>query len=71
MDYNIFLFSQLFLNHVENNNTIYQDLEYDLIYPEIIICYEDYKSSSYFLLLKSEYDCIVEYLNSEVDIVPH
>ena len=71
MDYNIFLFSQLFLNHVENNDTIYQYLEYDLIYPEIIISYEVYKSSFYFLLLKSEYDCIVDYLNNEVDILPH
>ncbi len=67
MNYEDFLFSQLFMNHVENNKTKYQELEYDLIYPIMLKHQEDYKSSTYFLGMKSEYDCIVEYLQNEID----
>jgi hypothetical protein len=36
MIYEDFLFSQLFMNYIENNKTKYQELEYDLIFPEIL-----------------------------------
>ena len=36
MTYEDFLFSQLFMNHIENNETEYQELEYDLIFPEVL-----------------------------------
>jgi len=66
MTYEDFLFSQLFMNHIENNETKYQELEYDLIFPEVLKHNESYKSSTYFLGMKSEYECIVEYLINEI-----
>ena len=69
MEYYEFLFSQLFMNYIENNDTIYQHLEYDLIFEEILICYEDYQSSVYYLGFKSEYGCITDYLNNEIQLI--
>jgi hypothetical protein len=67
MEYRIFLFSQLFMKHVENNETEYQELEYDLIYPEVLKHYDTYCSSSYYLdEILPEYDCIVNYLQNEI-----
>ncbi len=69
MKYNEFLFSQLFMHYVENNETIYQHLEYDLIFKEILINYDYYKSSIYYLSFKSEYECIKDYLNNEIELI--
>jgi len=66
MNYESFLFSQLFINYIENNETEYQELQYDLIYPEVLKHNESYKSSTYFLGMRSEYECILEYLSNEV-----
>ena len=66
MNYESFLFSQLFMNYIENNETEYQELQYDLIYPEVLKHNESYKSSTYFLGMRSEYECILEYLSNEV-----
>ena len=66
MKYEDFLFSQLFMNYIENNETEYQELEYDIIFPEVLKHYEEYKASIYFLGAKSEYECILEYFSNEV-----
>ena len=67
MTYRQFLFSQLFVVHIENNETQYQEFEYDIIYPEVVKHYEKYKTSKYFFLYtQSEYECIEEYLANEV-----
>ena len=66
MNYDEFLFSQLFMNHVENNETEYQDLAYDLIYPDVLKHRESFLKSNYNVDIKSEYDCIVEYLKNEI-----
>ena len=71
MDYNTFLFTQLFMSHVENNNTTYVYLEYDLIYPEILIRYEHYQQSLYYLAYKTDYQCILDYLNNEIELNTH
>jgi hypothetical protein len=66
MTYEDFLFSQLFMNHVENNETQYQELEYDLIFPEVLKHQNLFLKSNYNLDVCSEYDCIVNYLLNEV-----
>jgi len=66
MIYQDFLFSQLFMNYIENTDTKYQELEYDIIFPEMLKHQELYKASECALGLQSEYECIVEYLVNEV-----
>jgi hypothetical protein len=66
MSYEQFLFSQLFMNHIENNKTDYQDLAYDLIYHEVLNHRELFLKSNYNTDMQSEYDCIVNYLINEV-----
>jgi hypothetical protein len=66
MNYNDFLFSQLFMNHIENNETQYQELEYDLIFPEVLKHKKLFLKSNYNVDVRSEYDCIVDYLLNEV-----
>jgi len=55
------------MEHVENSNTKYNQLEYDLIFPHMIEHNELFKTSLYYLEMKSEYDCILDYLNNEVN----
>lgn len=62
MNYSEFLFSQLFMHHVENNETEYQDLEYDLIFPEMLKHHALFLESHFNVRFKSEYECIVDYL---------
>ena len=62
MEYQDFLFSQLFMDHVQNNKTQYDELEYDLIYPEVTKHRDLFLKSEYNTDTKSEYDCIVDYL---------
>jgi len=66
MTYENFLFSQLFMNHTENNKTDYQNLAYDLIYPEVLNHRELFLKSNYNTDINSEYDCIINYLTNEV-----
>ena len=66
MTYEIFLFSQLFMKHVENNDTQYQDLAYDLIYDEVLKHRELFLKSNYNVDVRSEYDCIEDYLSNEI-----
>ena len=62
MKYPEFLFSQLFMHHVENNETEYQELEYDLMFPEVLKHNALFLESHFNVPFKSEYDCIVDYL---------
>jgi hypothetical protein len=66
MNYEDFLFSQLFMNHVENNDTQYQELAYDMIFPEVLKHQKLFLKSSYNVDNHSEYDCIIDYLLNEV-----
>jgi len=66
MNYEDFLFSQLFMNYVENNETQYQDLAYDLIFPEVLKHQKLFLKSNYNVDVRSEYDCVVDYLHNEV-----
>jgi hypothetical protein len=66
MNYQDFLFSQLFMNHVENYETQYQELEYDLIFPEVLKHQNIFLKSNYNVDVRSEYDCMVDYLLNEV-----
>ena len=66
MNYESFLFSQLFMNHIENNETEYQEVEYDLIFPEVLKHQNLFLESSFNVDARSEYDCIVDYLLNEV-----
>ena len=66
MTYEDFLFSQLFMNHIENNETEYQELEYDLIFPELLKHKNLFLKSNFNVDVRSEYDCIIDYLRSEV-----
>ena len=67
MTYEDFLFSQLFMNYVENNNTTYKDLEYDLIFHEVLYHKDMFNKSDYISNVeKSYYDCILDYLNDNI-----
>ena len=67
MNYDDFLFSQLFMNHIENNETQYKELEYDLIFPEMLRHKDLFLKSSLNVDVKSEYDCITDYLTQEIN----
>ena len=58
--YSIFLMSQLAVAHGE----IDKDLEYDLMWAEAQTLLERFESSKYNTDLKSEIDCMTDYLNS-------
>ena len=66
MKYEDFLFSQLFMNHIENTETEYKDLAYDIIYTELLKHRELFLKSKYNTNMQGEYDCIVNYLLNEV-----
>lgn len=63
MNYEEFLFSQLFMSYIENRQDI--DLEYDLIFHEVLKHRELFLKSSFNVDTLSEYDCILNYLHSE------
>ena len=67
MTYEMFLFSQLFMKHVENNDTQDQDLAYDLLFPEVLKHRELFLKSDYNEDTRSEYDCIQDYLSNEIN----
>ena len=62
----MFLFSQLFMNHIENNETQYQERAYDLIYDEVLKHRELFLQSNFNVDVRSEYECIEDYLNNQV-----
>tara|TARA_R110001606_G_C15086558_1_gene617922 strand:- start:22 stop:222 length:201 start_codon:yes stop_codon:yes gene_type:complete len=66
MTYKKFLFSQLFMNYIESNSTKYQELEYDLIYSEVLNHEDLFRKSNYNVDVESEYDCIVNYIKNEL-----
>lgn len=66
MTYEMFLFSQLFMNHIENNETQYQERAYDLIYDEVLKHRELFLQSNFNVDVRSEYECIEDYLNNQV-----
>ena len=66
MNYENFLFSQLFMSHIENNETRYQELEYDDIYPEVIAHRNFFLKSKHNIDSESEYDCIINYLEDNL-----
>ena len=66
MNYQDFLFSQLFINYIENNKTKYQELEYDLIYPEVLKHKELYINSNFNTDTKGEHECIINYLTNTI-----
>ena len=66
MNYQDFLFSQLFMNHIENNTTEYQELEYDIIYTEVLKHKELYINSNFNTDMLSEYDCMINYIQNTI-----
>ena len=68
MNYQSFLFYQLFMNYIENNTTEYQELAYDIIYPEVLKHEDIFRNSNYNLVCFSEYDCIINYLQNEIKL---
>ena len=68
MNYENFLFSQLFMNYIEGNETQYQELDYDVIYPEVLKHRILFLKSKFNVDVKSEYDCIVDYLTNNIQI---
>ena len=66
MNYSQFLFSQLFINFCEHEDTKVNELEYDLVYPVILEHLDLFLKSKFNIDTKSEYDCILDYLKSEL-----
>jgi len=64
-----FLFSQLFMNHIENNKTEYQELEYDIIFTEVLRHKELYLKSNFNVDVRPEYDCICDYLLNNIQTI--
>ena len=66
MNYREFLFSQLFMKHVESRDTDYKDLEYDLIHAPMMTHFHLYTNSSFAFMQGPEYDSILQYLDDRV-----
>lgn len=62
MNYSEFLFSQLFYNYIKNNDTKYQELEYDIVYPIIVEHYNLFLKSNFNVDILGEYDCMINYI---------
>ena len=59
MCYGKFLMGEL----ARAKNLIDKELEYDLMFETIEAMYKDFNNSTFSLADKSEYDCIVDYLD--------
>jgi hypothetical protein len=57
------------MNYIENNNTEYQELAYDLIYNEVLKHKDLFIKSNFNVDVKSEYDCITDYLLNEIKTI--
>ena len=62
MNYQSFLFSQLFMEYLNNNETEFQNLEYDLIYPVVLEHQKLFEKSNFNVDCLPEYECILNYL---------
>lgn len=65
MSYREFLFSMLFLLHVEKIGSC-DDMAYDRMFPEAVKHLQLFSGSMYDVGSSSEYDCILNYLRYEV-----
>jgi hypothetical protein len=54
------------MSHIENNETHYQELEYDNMYPEVIAHRKFFLKSKHNIDSESEYDCILNYLEENL-----
>jgi len=59
MSYGKFLMGEL----AKEKNLIDKGLEYDLMFETIEAMYKDFNNTKFSLADKSEYDCIIDYLN--------
>ena len=63
MNYRFFLFSKLF------DAMIGIEYEYDLMFGDLQILFEEYDNSSYNDSNESEYECIVEFFKDNVEYI--
>ena len=61
MNYNLFLFNELLRLF---NNELYEQ-EYDRLFDDVNELFNDYNNSVFSLQFKSEYECIIDYLNDK------
>jgi len=61
MNYNLFLFNELLRLF---NNELYEQ-EYDRLFDDVNELFKDYNHSTFSLQFKSEYECIIDYLNDK------
>jgi len=61
MNYNLFLFNELLRLF---NNELYEQ-EYDRLFDDVNELFNDYNNSNFSLQFKSEYECIIDYLNDK------
>ena len=66
MNYQSFLFSQLFINHIQTTENIYNNLSYDLLYSEVLNHLDQFICSSFNVDARSEYDCMTSYLLNNI-----
>ena len=67
MNYDEYLFIELFRSHIEQNEIPIKDLEYDLLFGIVIKHYDKYLKSNYNNEMMGGYDCINNYLLNEVN----
>ena len=67
MDYNKYLFIELFRCHIEQNEIPIKDLEYDLLFEIVTEHYNNFVTSNYNNEMQSLYDCIINYLLNNVN----
>jgi len=69
MNFSQFLFSQLFMNHVCEEQTEYYDLEYRSMFPIMLEHRKLFLSSKYNTDEDIEMKCILNYLINEIKVV--
>ena len=67
MDYNKYLFIELFRVHIEQNEIPFKDLEYDLLFEIVTEHYNNFVTSNYNNEMQGLYDCIINYLLNNVN----
>ena len=67
--YQLYLFSQLFHNTLDESLEELDDNAYDLIFPIIENELSKFLNSEYNVDTKSEYDCMVDYLSDNADTI--
>jgi hypothetical protein len=65
MDYNLYLFSNL----VKLYDKEFEELPYDEQFDRLPTMYDDFHDSKFNVYSKSEYDCIIDYLNYKYKII--